>query len=127
MTEGPTVLDASAVLAVFRDEVGAAGVELEGALVSAVNWAEVVQRLARERVDVPVLRARAVASGLVIVDFDVALAEATGALWEATRAAGLSLGDRACLALARATGATAVTADRAWVALDVGIEIRLVR
>jgi PIN domain nuclease of toxin-antitoxin system len=95
--------------------------------VSAVNWAEVVQRLARERVDVRVLRARAVASGLVIVDFDVALAEATGALWEATRAAGLSLGDRACLALARATGATAVTADRAWVALDVGVEVRLVR
>lgn len=58
MIEVPTVLDASAVLAVLRDEVGAAGVELDGALVSAVNWAEVVQRLARGRVDARVLSAR---------------------------------------------------------------------
>ncbi len=121
------VLDASAVLAVLRDEPGAAGIEFDGALVSAVNWAEVVQRLARERTHPKVLTARAVASGLVIVDFDVALAETTGALWAATRAAGLSLGDRACLALAIELGLPALTADRAWAALDVGVAVRLVR
>lgn len=54
-------------------------------------------------------------------------AEAAARLRPATRHAGLSLADRACLALARRLGVPAVTADRAWGDLDVGVEVRLIR
>jgi PIN domain nuclease of toxin-antitoxin system len=49
------------------------------------------------------------------------------AFWEKTRGLGLSLADRACLALAIERGAAVLTADRTWAELDLGIEIRLVR
>ena len=48
-------------------------------------------------------------------------------LWQPTRGAGLSLGDRACLALARRLDVTAVTADRAWLGLDVGVDVNAIR
>lgn len=60
---------------------------------------------------------------------DAALAHDIGMLVPATRAAGLSLGDRACLALARRLGVTALTAERRWadVAGVAGVEVRLIR
>ncbi len=64
---------------------------------------------------------------LVIVPFDAELAYLTGLLRTATRAAGLSLGDRACLALAQRLSAPVLTADQAWKGLDVGVEIRHIR
>jgi PIN domain nuclease of toxin-antitoxin system len=51
----------------------------------------------------------------------------SGLLREATRAAGLSLGDRLCLAAARARQARVLTADRSWAGLDVGVEIEVIR
>ena len=48
-------------------------------------------------------------------------------MWASTRKAGLSLADRACLALALDLGATAVTADRAWAKVDVGVEVKVIR
>ena len=48
-------------------------------------------------------------------------------LWTRTRAAGLSLGDRCCLALGARLGLTTVTADTAWDDLDVDVDIRLIR
>ena len=65
--------------------------------------------------------------GVEIVPFDEPRAYDTASLRSLTRAKGLSLGDRACLALARERGVPAVTADRAWAALDLGIEIELIR
>jgi PIN domain nuclease of toxin-antitoxin system len=121
------VLDASALLAVLRDEPGAESVDLEGALVSTVNWTEVAQRLAPLGIAPSVLTARAVASGLVLVPFDVDQAERAAALWASTRTARLSLGDRACLALGQVAGAVVVTADRAWAELDVGVTVVVVR
>ncbi len=121
------VLDASAVLAVMLDESGATAVELDGALVSTVNWTEVAQRLVPLGVEPRVLTARALASGLHIVPFDLEQAERAAALFVPTRAAGLSLGDRACLALGQVAGGQVVTADRAWVGLDVGVDVVLVR
>ena len=121
------VLDASAVLAVLRNEPGAANVDLEGALVSTVNWTEVAQRLAPRGIEVRALTARAVASGLIVVPFDLDQAERAAALFALTRAAGLSLGDRACLALGQVAEAVVVTADRAWADLDVGVDVMLVR
>ena len=62
-----------------------------------------------------------------MVDFDLSQAKVAGDLRWLTRVQGLSLGDRACLALARALGLPAMTADRAWAGLEVGIEIRTIR
>jgi PIN domain nuclease of toxin-antitoxin system len=64
---------------------------------------------------------------LDVIDFDQTLAETAGAMITRTRARGLSLGDRACLALAARENLPAITADRAWASLDLGIEIRLIR
>lgn len=123
------VLDASALLAVIQDEPGAAVVEplLDDASISAVNWSEVVQRAARHSVDVRRLRVDVEALGIAIEIFDAEAAEVTAELWASTRTAGLSLGDRACLALARSLDATAVTANRAWAGLEVGCLVQLVR
>jgi ribonuclease VapC len=66
-------------------------------------------------------------AGCRTVDFTVDDATVPGRLWQATRDAGLSLADRACLALASRLGVPAVTADRAWSALDVGVEVIVVR
>ena len=65
--------------------------------------------------------------GLVVVPLDRAQAEASGALRRVTRVAGLSLGDRACLALAASNDAIAITADRAWTKVATDIRIELVR
>jgi PIN domain nuclease of toxin-antitoxin system len=55
------------------------------------------------------------------------MARQTGALRPATKALGLSLGDRACLALARRERLPILTADRSWAKLDLGIPIKVMR
>jgi PIN domain nuclease of toxin-antitoxin system len=125
------VLDASAVLAVILEEPGAGQVEalLPGAKVSAVNVGEVAAKL--RDLGMPEATVETVLGGLQIEvrahDREGALA--AGFLRPATRAAGLSLGDRACLALAAALGLPAVTADRSWqsVADAVGVEVKPIR
>ena len=64
---------------------------------------------------------------IIVVDMDRPQAERAGLLRRETRALGLSLGDRACLALALDSGSIALTGDRAWAALTLGIEVELVR
>ena len=126
---GRVVLDASAILALLNDEPGAAAVAaaLEDAVVSAVNLSEVVAKLrevglSREEAD------EALGGlGLEVQPFDEAAAWAAGTLRAATRRAGLSLGDRACLALARELGVPALTADAAWLKAATGADVRLVR
>ena len=61
-----------------------------------------------------------------IVPFDPAQALDTGLLRPPTRTRGLSLGDRACLALARARGLPAYTAERSWATLNLGVDIHLI-
>lgn len=121
------VLDASALMAYVWFEPGADAVELEGSVVSAVNWAEVGQKFASRGQDLAHWRASFAAVGFDVVPFTEARAEAAAALWARTRGAGLSLGDRACLALAAELGVPAVTADRSWAGLDVGVEVVVVR
>lgn len=123
------ILDASALLAVLHSEPGAETVAevLENAAISAVNWSEVCQRWIAHDVDVADLRADAEALGLQILPFTADDAEQTAELWASTRHLGLSLGDRACLALARRLGRPALTADRAWLDVDLGVEIRAIR
>jgi PIN domain nuclease of toxin-antitoxin system len=123
------VLDSSAVLAVLNAEPGAELVTavLNDALVSTVNYAEVVAKLV-ERGGTYIQAQIALRSiALTTVDFDIALARRTGALRAETMRRGLSLGDRACLALAEREGVPAMTGDRSWVGAVSGVEIRLIR
>jgi PIN domain nuclease of toxin-antitoxin system len=123
------VLDASALMAVLREEPGAAAVEavLDHAAISAVNLSEVQAKLVERGAAVETAWSSLVDLDLEVVDFDAAQARLAGDLRALTRARGLSLGDRACLALARTLGLPAMTADRAWAGLKIGIEIRAVR
>jgi len=123
------VLDSSAILAVLNNEVGADTVVavLDDALVSTVNYSEVVAKL-MERGSTSAQAQSALRSiALTTVDFDIALAQRTGALRAETIRRGLSLGDRACLSLAEREGVPAVTGDRNWVGAVSGVEIRLIR
>lgn len=123
------VLDASALLALLRGEPGAHAVEetLEGSVVSAVNWSELQRRLLAHGVEIDSIRADVETLGVTILPFDVDDAERAARLAPATAHAGLSLGGRACLALAQRLGVPAVTADRLWGQLELGIEIRVIR
>ena len=128
--EGTVVLDASAVLALLGDEPGAEAVlaALPRATISAVNLSEVVAKLAERGMPEEAIRAALDGLDLDPRPFDAAAAHAAGALRPATRAAGLGLGDRACLALAARLGAMALTADPGWAALDVpGLRVSLLR
>lgn len=111
----------------MHGEPGASAVEnnLDGAAMSAVNLSEVVTALARRGVPAAKILAALEPLHLDVHPFDTTDAHACG---EFARAApGLSLGDRACLALARRLRRPAVTADRAWGKLEVGVEVVLVR
>jgi ribonuclease VapC len=131
LSEVVIVLDASAVLALLQVEPGAAAVQeaLPGALLSTVNMAEVVTKLAEGGVDAARARSGIDALRVQYVPLDAATAEDAGALRPVTRKAGLSLGDRCCLALARQHRAVVLTTERAWpsIADAVGLEIRNVR
>ncbi|CAA9525403.1 MAG: hypothetical protein AVDCRST_MAG91-2478 [uncultured Sphingomonadaceae bacterium] len=129
MSEPFFVLDASALLALLHDEPGAREVKavLAASRMSAVNWSEVAARLIDLGLDREQVEADMSGFGVEVVAFDRSQAQTAGSLRRITRAAGLSLGDRACLALALREGAMAVTADRAWAKLDVGVEVRLIR
>ena len=125
------VLDASAVLALMDGEAGedAVAAVLPGALLSAVNLAEVVSKLAERGMPAARAHADALALGVHVVAFDGDLALDAGALRPLTRAAGLSLGDRCCLVLARSHRAEVLTTETRWesMAKVVGVTIRNIR
>jgi ribonuclease VapC len=123
------VLDASALLAVLFEERGAEVVRevVTGALVSAVNYSEVVSKaLDRERSLDAALTALA-QMPFAVVPHDLGLARRTGELRPLTKRFGLSVGDRACLALAERERCPAYTTDRDWASLKLGIDIRVIR
>ncbi|MET0274096.1 MAG: type II toxin-antitoxin system VapC family toxin [Phenylobacterium sp.] len=123
------VLDASAALARLRGERGADVVEarLEAALMSAVNYAEVVSKLIDFGTSADIAADAAGALGMAVVPFDELAAVRVGSLRDGTRSRGLSIGDRACIALAERLALPVLTADRAWAELDLGIEVVLIR
>lgn len=110
------VLDTSAVLALLLDEPGADKVQatLPGALLSAVNLAEVISKLCERGMPSDQAELAIDSIGVEIVAFDGEQARLSGELRPVTRSLGLSLGDRACLALARLRKLPAMTADVAW-------------
>ena len=123
------VLDASAILALLNNETGAEMVQelLPFAIVSAVNYAEVVTRLSLLGMPENEIHQALNILGLTIIPLDEDLSFRTGYLAIVTKQYGLSLGDRACLALAFKTGYSAVTSDSAWQGLKIEVDIKLIR
>ena len=126
---GPHVLDASALLALLANEPGADEVEelLDGAAMSTVNLSEVLQKSEQHGIDTEGLEFDLEALGVEFHSFDLTQARATADVWARAPRAGLSLGDRACLALAHSLGGAAVTTDRRWSAAKHGTEVRVIR
>lgn len=124
------VFDASALLAVaLAERGGEAALELlsqPGGEVSAVNWSEVGAKLAERGLHADDVARELSAFGLDVVPFDEQQAHIATALRPATRALGLSLGDRCCLALSQLRGARVVTADASWKKLH-GFDVIAVR
>ena len=123
------VLDASAVLVLVQGEPGSELVarSIPGALISAVNYAEVVGKLADAGMPGDQIALALSSLGLRVMPLDEHAATDVGLLRPATRNRGLSLGDRACLALGVASGLPVLTSDRAWAEVDVGAVVEVVR
>jgi ribonuclease VapC len=129
VNDAAVVVDASAVIALLVGEPFTRfdPLHLAGASISAVNLSEVLARL--QEIGMPESEAATAVArlSLRVVAFDEPQARAAARLRSATRHAGLSLGDRACLALGQSLGCPVVTADRIWASLAVGVEIVVIR
>ncbi|MFM2432784.1 MAG: hypothetical protein RLZZ511_3998 [Cyanobacteriota bacterium] len=129
------ILDASALLAYLQGEPGDAVVAnalAKGSLISSVNWAETLSKLAERGQDPDGVTDLLTNQGLlnnalVIAPFDADLAQTTAKLRPLTRSSGLSLGDRACLALGIQTQLPVLTSDQAWNSLMIGVVVQLIR
>ncbi|MBU2810273.1 type II toxin-antitoxin system VapC family toxin [Acidithiobacillus thiooxidans] len=123
------VLDASALLALLHHEPGGESVRphLPDAVISSVNWAEVVQKCVARNVRVEGLRSDLESLGMQVLPFNADDAEVSGRLWSDTKALGLSLGDRACLALGQRLHLPVLTADRVWGSLPVDFPVQIIR
>jgi ribonuclease VapC len=126
------VLDASAVLAYLWQEPGheavASVLEKSSGLISSVNLCEVLSKALDKGMDTKDLQGLTQALGLEVRAFDVEQSMLAAQLRKGTRHAGLSLGDRACLALAKSAQLVALTADRAWAeCAELSIDIEYVR
>ncbi len=127
------VLDTSAVLAHFWQEPGwervAALLEGNDHVISTVNLAELATKIIDAGIPLAEMPVLISALRLKVTPFDETHALLVGELRAVTRHLGLSLGDRACLALAKTTGAVAVTSDRPWLQLDpaLGFQTECIR
>jgi PIN domain nuclease of toxin-antitoxin system len=123
------VFDSSAVLAVIFHEVAGDAIvnRMRGALLSTVNLIEIHTKLLLRGASATLARQQVQAMQCDICSLDAEQAQiASEMIWK-TRPFGLSLGDRACLALAIQRKAPVYTADRAWQGLQAGVEINVIR
>lgn len=129
MSREAVILDASALLALLNDEPGGQEVAytLPAARISSVNLSEVVAKLAEHGMPQAVIHEVLEGLGIDVVEFDRALAYRCGLLRPSTSGLGLSLGDRACIALGLAFGERILTADRRWAELELAADIDVIR
>jgi ribonuclease VapC len=123
------VLDSSALLAVLLQERGAERVEphLTSAAISAVNLSEVVATGVERGLMLESVQSLLTRLSLDVIPFDGEQAYVAASLRPATRKLGLSLGDRACLALGLKQGLPVLTADQLWAKADVGVKVEVIR
>ena len=124
------VLDASALLALLNREPGADKLTpqlLSSAASSTVNLAEVQSKLVSRGLDPDEAWQATLSPIRDALDFSAEHARAAGNLVAHTRGLGLSLGDRACLALGLALKAPVYTADKSWKSLKLGVRIHIIR
>jgi ribonuclease VapC len=122
------VLDASAALAALKGEPGGSAVMSAASLqISSVNLAEVYGRLIQLGMrDTPAWEAAHTIADEIVL-YTPEHARLTAELLPRTRALGLGLGDRACLALAIERKLPVLTADKVWKGLRLGVEVRVIR
>jgi ribonuclease VapC len=123
------ILDASALLAALLGEPGAEVViaRRSGAMMSAVNYSEVLARTAALCGSLEDAKRRVDRQEVAVIPLDQSMATVAASLRAATKALGLSLADRCCLALALTRGLPILTADRAWQQIEVGVTVELIR
>lgn len=125
------ILDASAILAYLFDENGAEIVapvlENGRGIMSSINYAEVVSKLTDHQMPVAAIRAALDDLDVEIIPFDTQQAFVTGELRTVSKAFGLSLGDRACLALASVLQFPVLTADKNWQLVPCNCDVRVIR
>ena len=123
------VFDSSVVIAILKQEPGCSTAEssISDALISTVNMSEVATYLARNSVPKDTIQEVLASFPIQVVPFEESLAIQTGCLYSSCKHLGLSLGDRACLALALSRKMPVLTADRVWSKLDLGISIQVLR
>lgn len=125
------IIDASALLALLLDEPGGQVVlpVLRASAMSAINVSESCSRGVERGATIAAVVASIRRFEITVVPFDVAQAEMAAELRPSTKHVGASLGDRACLALARMRGLPIYTGDRRMGLLQgqLGIDIRLIR
>ena len=124
-----SVLDASAVLALIQGEPGSDTImeHLPGGAISTVNLSEIVAKLNDVGMPAEAIRAVLTPLGLEVHSFDEEAAYLSGQLRARTRAFGLSLGDRACLALGLTLSRPVVTTEQTWKSLRLGVTVILAR
>ncbi len=124
-----TVLDASAVLAFLQAEPGSDRVAavLQASCISAANASECGAKIVARGGSASELFEQLRRHGVEIVPVNEADALFAAEIWPQARRHGLSLGDRLCLALGHRRAATVLTADRAWLQVDVGVTVRSIR
>ena len=127
----PIVLDASALIAMLKQEPGGDKVAqvIGDTKITAINYAEVISHFCHAGMPIAEVDAMLRPLPLVIVSADEKLARLAGHLRTLTSSAGLSLGDRFCLALAQLENLPAWTSDRNWqtIAEAVEVEITIIR
>ena len=123
------VFDSSVLIAILRQEPGSDVGEqsLNDALISTVNLAEVATYLARNSVPPETINDVLTAFPIEVVPFDREQGLIAGCLYPACKSLGLSLGDRACLALAKSKSLPVLTADKAWLELEINVDVNSIR
>lgn len=115
------VLDASAILALIKIEQGSEIVEEIApiSMMSAVNFSEAVSEM-NTKLGMDIVEAQNAVCDLVsqIIPFDIEQAVLAGSLKKNTKSLGLSLGDRACIALGIIYNARIYSADRIWAKIE---------
>ena len=123
------VLDASAIIAYLAKEEGTEIVErhLPFSVISTVNHTEIYSYFIRNGYTFNEAKQLIDPLGYELVDYDVEQSQIAAQLLPKTKALGLSLADRACLALAKSRNLPVMTSDKKWKDLNIGVKIKLFR